>query len=260
MSISFPSPLSELRSPIEAVRQFTPNWFAMTMGTGILALVLAQYPDYPILHDIGEGLWLANIILFATFALAYGTRWLLYFQEARRVFVHPVMSMFLGCIPMGLGTITNGFLLYGIDRFGPVAIDIAFVLWCFDALLAALLGVVLPFLMFTRQRHAIEQMTAVWLLPIVAAEVAAVSSALLIPYMDSASTQLALMLVSYVLWALSVPLAMSVLVILFLRMVLHNLPSARSEPARSGCFCCPPPRRLHLRPMGSASIPASLVA
>lgn len=34
------------------------------------------------------------------------------------------------------------------------------------------------------------------------------------------------MFASYVLWALSVPLAMSILVILFLRMVLHKLPHA----------------------------------
>ncbi|WP_304486019.1 hypothetical protein [Rahnella variigena] len=37
-------PLSELSSPKEAIRQFTPNWFAATMGTGILSLSLAQFP------------------------------------------------------------------------------------------------------------------------------------------------------------------------------------------------------------------------
>lgn len=33
-------PLASLQSPREIVRQFTPNWFAATMGTGILALAL----------------------------------------------------------------------------------------------------------------------------------------------------------------------------------------------------------------------------
>ncbi|EPJ1876678.1 hypothetical protein ACTE62_004983 [Klebsiella pneumoniae] len=36
-------PLSALSSPKEAIRQFTPNWFAATMGTGILSLSLAQH-------------------------------------------------------------------------------------------------------------------------------------------------------------------------------------------------------------------------
>ena len=35
-------PLSNLSHPREMIRQFTPNWFAATMGTGILALALAQ--------------------------------------------------------------------------------------------------------------------------------------------------------------------------------------------------------------------------
>lgn len=226
MSITFSRPLTHLESPIEIVRQFTPNWFATTMGTGVLALVLAQFSAHPLLRVVGEGLWLANIALFSGCLLLYGARWLFYFHEARRIFGHPVMSMFLGCIPMGLATIVNGFLVYGIDRFGPGAIDIAYGLWWIDALLAVGLGILVPFMMFTRQNHAVEQMTAVWLLPIVAAEVAAVSGGLLIPHIADAAVQLSVMLASYVLWALSVPLAMSVLVILFLRMVVHKLPHA----------------------------------
>ena len=35
--------------------------------------------------------------------------------------------------------------------------------------------------MFTRQTHGLERMTAVWLLPVVASEVAAVSGGLLAP-------------------------------------------------------------------------------
>ncbi|RZJ97410.1 MAG: C4-dicarboxylate ABC transporter, partial [Novosphingobium sp.] len=44
-------PLSRLDSPREVVRQFTPNWFAATMGTGILAIALSQFQaDVPMLH------------------------------------------------------------------------------------------------------------------------------------------------------------------------------------------------------------------
>ena len=40
-------PLSRLDHPREMIRQFTPNWFAATMGTGILALALPQVPGLP---------------------------------------------------------------------------------------------------------------------------------------------------------------------------------------------------------------------
>ena len=68
-----------------------------------------------------------------------------------------------------------------------------------------------------------EKLTAVWLLPIVASEVAAASGGLLAPHLAAPEAFLVLIL-SYVLWACSVPLAMSVLVLLFLRLALHKLP------------------------------------
>ena len=37
-------PFARLEHPREVIRQFTPNWFAATMGTGILALALPQIP------------------------------------------------------------------------------------------------------------------------------------------------------------------------------------------------------------------------
>jgi tellurite resistance protein TehA-like permease len=52
--------------------------------------------------------------------------------------------------------------------------------------------------MFTRQSHTIEQMTGVWLLPVVAAEVAAVSGGLLAPHLADAHLQLTVLVMSYV--------------------------------------------------------------
>jgi len=85
-------------------------------------------------------------------------------------------------------------------------------------------GVAIPFMMFTRQEHSIDQMTAVWLLPVVAAEVAAASGGLLAPHLADASAQFGVLITSYVLWAFSVPVAFSILSILLLRMALHKLP------------------------------------
>ena len=218
------APLNTLSHPREVIRQFTPNWFATTMGTGILAIALAQFPHVPILAAVGHGLWLANIVLFCLCTLIYAARWLFYFHEARRVFGHSIVSMFFGCIPMGLATIINGFLIFGIPQFGAIAVTIAEGLWWLDVVLALSCGLAVPFMMFTRQSHSVDQMTGIWLLPIVASEVAAVSGALLLPHLAEPAHQLTVLVTSLVLWACSVPLAMSVLVILFLRMAVHKLP------------------------------------
>lgn len=218
-------PFSQLQHPREVIRQFTPNWFAATMGTGVLALALAQLPvAIPGLHAVAERLWLFNILLFTLFTFAYAARWVLFFDEARRIFGHSTVSMFFGTIPMGLATIINGFLLFGLPRWGEGVIHLAEVLWWLDVAMSLACGVLIPYMMFTRQEHSIDQMTAVWLLPVVAAEVAAASGGLLAPHLADAHAQLVMLTTSYVLWAFSLPVAFSILTILLLRMALHKLP------------------------------------
>jgi C4-dicarboxylate transporter/malic acid transport protein len=214
-------PLSQLGQPLDVIRHFTPNWFAATMGTGILSLLLGQFAA---LRAVGEALWLFNIGLFVLFSLLYGARWVLFFDEARRVFGHSTVSMFFGTIPMGLATLINGAMLYGLQRWGNGLLPLIEGLWWLDVAMALVCGVAIPFMMFTRQEHSIDQMTAVWLLPVVAAEVAAASGGQLAPHLADTTTQFHVLITSYVLWAFSVPVAFSILAILILRMALHKLP------------------------------------
>lgn len=218
-------PFHQLARPLEVIRQFTPNWFAATMGTGVLALALRQL-QIPALHGVAEGLWWLTIGLFILFCVLYGARWLLFFDEARRIFAHSTVSMFFGTIPMGLATILNGALVFGLERWGDGVLPWVEALWWLDVALALLCGVAIPYLMFTRQEHSIDQMTAVWLLPVVAAEVAAASGGLLAPHLADVHAQFLVVVTSYVLWAVSLPVAFSILTILMLRMALHKLPPA----------------------------------
>lgn len=219
-------PFSQLDRPLEVIRQFTPNWFAVTMGTGVLALALAAFPwRLPGLHALAEGLWLLAVLLFGLFTGLYAARWLLFFDEAREIFAHATVSMSIGTIPMGLATLINGLLLFGLPRWGVALLPLALGLWWLDVAMALACGVLIPYLMFTRQAHRIDQMTAVWLLPVVAAEVAAASGGLLLPHL-AAGEHFRVLVASYVLWAYSVPVALSLLVILLLRLALHRLPPA----------------------------------
>ncbi|GJE54862.1 TDT family transporter [Methylobacterium thuringiense] len=218
-------PLSRLQHPRDVIRQFTPNWFTVVMGTGVVALALDRLPTtHALLAPVPLGLWLGSVILFAAFCLLYGARWIFFFDGARRIFGHSTVSMFFGAIPMALATLLNGLLIFGPPYLGAETIRIALPLWWFDVALALICAVAIPYLMFTRQEHRIDQMTAVWLLPVVTAEVVAVSGGLLAPALSGESQQLAVIVTSFVLWGVSVPLALSILAILVLRMALHNLP------------------------------------
>lgn len=225
MQLHLKRPFSHHDHPREIIRQFTPNWFTVTMGTGVVALALNQFPaDFPILRHVAALLWMINIALFALCTLLYAARWIFFTKDAKPIFGHAVMPMFLGAIPMGLATIVNGFLVFGIARIGPEAVSIALTLWWIDVVLAVAVGLLVPYLMFTRQNHTIESMTAVWLLPIVAAEVAAASGGLLAMHVANSVAAAHMVLLCYILWAVSVPLALGILVVLFLRLVLHKLP------------------------------------
>lgn len=67
-------------------------------------------------------------------------------------------------------------------------------------------------------------MTAAWLLPIVAPIVVAASGATVAEVLPHPQHALWTIIVSYILWGIGVPLAMTVLVIYFHRLTVHKLP------------------------------------
>ncbi|WEI03049.1 TDT family transporter [Acinetobacter johnsonii] len=218
-------PFTQLGQRQNLIRQFTPNWFTVSMGTGVVALIVSEFPMLKAFTwQLGTGLWYFNILLFVLFSVLYGLRWAFYPHEANQIFQHPSMSLFLGTIPMALATVLNGFLKYGQPIYGDTAVQIAQTLWYADVVLALLVAWAVPFAMYRHQEHALQQMTALWLLPIVACEVAASSGGLLLGHLPADTHAVAILLGSYVLWGVSVLPAFAILTILMLRLVLHKLP------------------------------------
>ena len=215
-------PLRALAHPRELIRQFTPNWFTLNMGTGIVFVLLAQFPlDFPGRMTLVYGLYWTDAAFFLLFTGLFITRWLLFRQYALPLLRHPVQSMFLGALPMALIPLANG--LATLFPQWPWAIGAAVQLWWLDVLLSLAIGWLVPSVMFVTQEHSLERMTGVWLLPIVPAEVAASSAGLLAPHLplDQART---LVVTGYALWGMSVPLALGLLTLLYLRLAVHKLP------------------------------------
>ena len=218
-------PLYKLEQSRDVIRQFTPNWFTMIMGTGIVALILPEFIfGKSILWQVAIVLWQFNTLLFITFSLLYILRWLIYPQEAKQIFSHSSMALFLGTIPMGLATILNGFLKYGVVLYGDTAVQIAHILWFIDAILAVGIGILIPFFMFHKQEHQLNTKSAICLLPIVACEVTATAGGLLLAHLDVGQHAIAILFASYMLWGMSVLPAFGILTILMLRLALHKLP------------------------------------
>lgn len=219
-----PKPLSRQPAPGAVVRHFTPSWFAVVMGTGVVALVLGRLPlGGPLLAPLGEGLWWAAVLLFVAFLVLFAARLLRHPDTLCPMLQHPVQSMFLGALPMALATLVAGLCLYGLPRWGATALGWAHALWWLDVALALGVALLVPYLMVTRQDHALERLTAIWLLPIVAPEVAAGAGGALAAQLEGPAA-VRVLLVGYLLWGLSMTLAFSLMTLLLLRLVLHKLP------------------------------------
>lgn len=114
----------------EIVRNFTPNWFTMNMGTGILFLSLqGSFPSVLPGQDwLTQGLWWFDMGLFVLFTGLLLTRFIWFKDSSGRLLRHPVQSMFLGAIPMGWVPILDGWLLFGPQLIGHFAVSLAEVL------------------------------------------------------------------------------------------------------------------------------------
>lgn len=86
---------------------FTPSLFSVNMGTGIVSILLYNFP-YPAdwLSRLGIVIFGFNIVLFVLISLATCARYIVFRGLFNQVNRHPQSGMFWGCLPMGFATIT----------------------------------------------------------------------------------------------------------------------------------------------------------
>lgn len=207
------------------VKGFTPNWFTVSMGTGILAVDAFLLPGAPSwLKEIGFAVAIVNVFIFSVLVVLLVAKAIFDRPGMRQVVNHPVQSMFFGAIPMAFTTIINALFDMGPQYLGNEAYHLGAILWLVNVAMALATGFGVPFWMFTRHQHSLAQMTAVWLMPVVPAEVAAASGAILLPHVANVALRHDLFVGVVALWAFSVPMAFLMLGILFMRLALHKLP------------------------------------
>ncbi|PLB49810.1 sulfite efflux pump SSU1 [Aspergillus steynii IBT 23096] len=208
------------------VRNFTPAWFSVNMGTGIVSLLLNTLPYNGLwLYYISIIIFVLNVLYFATFCVIATLRYTLYPEIFKAMITHPAQSMFLGTFPMGLATIISVFCNVCVPAWGDGAAYFAWALWILDAVLAVMTATVVPFIVMTRKTEiSLSAMNAAWLLPIVSCVVAAASGAVVAGVLPNAQHALWTVMVSYALWGMGVPLAMMVMAIYLQRLLLHKLP------------------------------------
>jgi C4-dicarboxylate transporter/malic acid transport protein len=208
------------------VRNFSPSWFATTMGTGVVAVIFSTIPF--------EARWLywMSIIFFALntslFSLALGISILRYtiWPEIWTVMIEdPNNSLFLGTVPMGFATLIEMWVHVCVPAWGEWAAYLVLALWIVDCVVAVAVTVSLGILLMSESyQRSLDSITAAQLLPIAATIVAAGAGSEVASVMPDPQLALGVIIASYVLWGMATPMAFTVLVIYYQRLALHKMP------------------------------------
>lgn len=87
------------------VRNFTPSWFAVNMGTGIVSILLRSLPyTTSWVAYLADAFFALNVCLFLVFTALTLARYVLYPEIWSAMLNHPGQSLFLGTFPMGLAS------------------------------------------------------------------------------------------------------------------------------------------------------------
>lgn len=196
------------------------------MGTGIVSLLLSAIP-----FQADWVYWLAvvffglNTVLFTCAFGISAFRYAVYPEIWSVMIDDSVNSLFLGTIPMGFATLISAWCSLCIPYWGPWAVTFAWVCWIIDAVVAVSVTISLTVLLISASnRQALDRITAVQLLPIAASIVAAGTGARVAEHLQDPENALGTLLACYIMWGMSTPLAMTVLVMYYTRLALHKLP------------------------------------
>lgn len=208
------------------VRNLSPSWFSVTMGTGVVAIIFHSIPwkaDW--LYYLSLIFFVLNACLFAalfTISLLRYTIW----PEIWTVMLEDATnSLFLGTAPMGFSTLVSMWLFVCVPAWGTWAVYVAWGMWMLDSVVSIAVTVSLGVLLMSEaHQHSLSTITAAQLLPIATTIVAAGTGSDMAAALPHPQYALGTAIASYVMWGMSVPMAFSVLVIYYQRLALHKMP------------------------------------
>jgi C4-dicarboxylate transporter/malic acid transport protein len=224
--------MDSVQRPRDVLRDLGPNWFASVMGTGIVANAAVLLPVHvAALRTFGLGAWLLAAAMLVLLTLATAVHWLRYPDRARRDVHEPSMAPFYGAPPMALLTVGVGALLVGRDLLGlGLAVRIDEVLWTLGTITGLLSTIVIPYLAFTEYKLQLSDTYATWLLPVVPPMLSAATGAALIAHLPGGQPRLALLLICYAMFGVSLFISLITITLLWERLAFYGPGPARLIP------------------------------
>ncbi|KAK1977026.1 voltage-dependent anion channel [Colletotrichum cereale] len=209
------------------VRNFMPSWFAVVMGTGIVSVLLHNLPYNTtwISNGLAIAFFILNIILFTVFTVITVLRHAIYPDIWKAMIANPTEAVFLGCFPMGFATIINMMIFVCAPAWGQWVVYWAWGFWWLDAALSLTTCIMVPMVMISTNRQALQAITAGYLLPIVPVVVASSTGGIVADALANPDHAFVTLIASYVLWGIGICLSGTVLALYFHRLIIHGPPA-----------------------------------
>lgn len=142
-------------------------WFAATMSTGSLAVVLGNTPNtFTGLRTIGKVVFIFDLALFLLFNALMVTRFILVPRKLIASLHHPVEGLFHGTYWVSVALILNCAYIYGNPDTGPwfpKALEVCFWIYCG---VAFIIGVMQYSMFFRLERLNVTDAVPAWIFPI----------------------------------------------------------------------------------------------
>ncbi|KIW72444.1 hypothetical protein, variant 1 [Phialophora macrospora] len=210
------------------VKYFTPSWFTVTMGTGIVSSLLNQFPyGARWLYWLSVVVFCLNIGLYAFFLFVSVVQFVMFPQVWITLPERPNQAFFLSAIPMSLGTIVNMMVFVCVPAWGEWVIYLAWGLWMADAALCLICALFLPFLLVIgrQEETPLSTITALQMFPVIGTVVASATAALVANVLPNNQQALVTVLAGYILLGVGLPTAIFILIMYWQRLTIHKLPS-----------------------------------
>lgn len=196
------------------------------MGTGITAILIHDLPyNARWLYWLSTVVFVLNIVIFLMLLALLLARFLACSGTWTALISNPEQYLFLGAVPMSLGTVISMICYVCVDAWGKPIQYLAITLWVIEVVLSITCAFFTPFLLIsTNHGFDLSKLTARHLFPALSCVVASASGNFVASIVTSAQHGLWTVLISYVLWGIGVSMAMMILVIYFHRLLIHKLP------------------------------------
>lgn len=217
-----PFPRATARPPrATAVRHLGPNWYATVMGTAIVATAGSALPlDIPGLRTACAAVWALSLGLLLALLTARTLHWRHHRDQARAHLLDPATAPFYGCLAMALLAVGGGAVTVGRDWIGPHdALLLDAVLFTAGTVVGLAAAVAVPYLMAVRHKVEPDQVTPVWLLPVVAPMVSAALGPLLVPHLPAGQPRQTLLFACFAMFGLSLLATLLMLPVIFGRLI-----------------------------------------